>query len=79
MADHLILDNQSEGSSLPVSLALTIFTFPLSQCSLNLRYGSYVVNVSVMGGKPTISCSLHLDQMWFSLVVSASVGTLDER
>lgn len=54
-----------------LGLSLTVFLLPLLQCSLNLRCRrGCVVDVPIWIGYPTVNCSLHLDQLWISIIIS---------
>lgn len=48
-------------------LALTIFPFPLLQCSLSLRCGGCRVDMKTEPGLPVFIHSLHFDQFYQSL------------
>lgn len=56
----------------PVPLALTSFLSLLSPHSLSPRCSKCIVDGSVGTGHNMISCSLHFDWVWFSIMISLS-------
>lgn len=57
--------------SLRGPLILTIILLPLPQHSQSLMCRSYIIDALIRAWHPIVGSSLHLDEMEFSLVVSA--------
>ena len=59
----------------PNSLALTTFLLALPQCSLNFRFTTSVVDVSLGAGHPMIRCYLDFDPFLASLCLFSPTVT----
>lgn len=57
----------------PLTLVLPIFLPPFPPWVLSLRRKGYEIDVPVRTGHPTVSYSLHIDQLWLSVLIPISV------